>query len=511
MRRPLAALWAAALAATTATALGVLGAPAATSAGTSPGASVRASAGALAEEAPFTIAARDKVVAYRFRGSPTVSVDLGLRLVGGASDFEVRSHRPDWSQEILTTWRAGAAEGTLPQGTQQSFRRLGRFLTVDYRTLDGELAHRHAVSPCLNQWESQRVRPDAEPRNLYPYYCPWNPYTVGSVQGVQAGWSTGLPSHKRLDLARGRYDVTVRPARAWARSLGMTAADGASVRLVVKRWTEEDGHDHEHRAMRQTAQPRQVPRAPVARAAASEPATASAGALAGPRPDLRSLPAFDIGLNRQGTILRFAANVWNAGDSPLVVDGFRRDGEDVMDAYQYYFDSDGNQVGYDLVGEMRYHAANHQHWHFQDFARYRLLTPDKRHVAKSRKVSFCLANTDAVDYTVEGAEWRPDNTDLNTACGESDSLSVREVLSAGSGDTYHQYRAGQAFRIKDLPTGWYLIAVEANPRNVLVEHDTTDNDSYRRVWIGGEPGGKRRIRVPQVGIIDESVGGRGWW
>jgi hypothetical protein len=488
MRRLIAALSAAALAATTATIVVGSG-----------------TAATAADEPAFTLQTKDRVVVWKRRGSDDVAVDLGLYLEGGSSDFEVRSHRPDWDEKIVTTWTAGDLGGTFPQGTQRSFRRLHRFLVIDYRRLDGTLVHRSSVSPCLNQWQSQRTSPDAEPRNKYPYGCPWADFTVGSVQGVQAGWATRLPSWKRLGVTRGRYDVTVRVAKKWADALGMTAADAVTTRLVVRRRTADDGHDHTHRALRPTAQRRQpsAEATVVPRPAATEPTTPSAGAVAGPRPDLQSLPAFDIGLNRKRTVLRFSANVWNAGDSPLVVDGFRRDGEDVMDAYQYYFDTDGNQVGYDLVGEMKYHRANHQHWHFQDFARYRLLAADGSQVARSRKVSFCLANTDAVDYTVPGADWHPENTDLSTACGEDDSLSVREVLSAGSGDTYSQYRAGQAFRIKDLPKGRYWISVEANPRNVLVEHDTANNDSRRRVWIGGKPGGERRIRVPQVGIIEE--------
>ncbi len=71
---------------------------------------------------------------------------------------------------------------------------------------------------------------------------------------------------------------------------------------------------------------------------------------------------------------------------------------------------------------------------------------------KSKKQSFCLANTDAVDYTVPGADWHPENTDLSTACGGQEMQSIREVLPSGSGDTYYQYRTGQAFRIGTCPT-----------------------------------------------------------
>ncbi len=155
------------------------------------------------------------------------------------------------------------------------------------------------------------------------------------------------------------------------------------------------------------------------------------------------------------------------------------------------------------VGEMHWHAQNHQHWHFEDFARYRLLNADKTKAVRSTKQSFCLANTDAVDYTVPGADWRPENTDLSTACGGQDAVSIREVLSAGSGDTYLQYRYGQAFRIKNLPNGVYCVAVEANPLGNLAELDETNNDSLRKIRLAGH-GKHRRVKVTQVGIIDES-------
>ena len=167
-----------------------------------------------------------------------------------------------------------------------------------------------------------------------------------------------------------------------------------------------------------------------------------------------------------------------------------------MDAYQYFYDADGNQTGYEEVGEMHWHAGNHKHWHFEDFARYRLLDADKTQAVRSTKESFCLANTDAVDYTVPGADWQPENTDLSTACGGADALSVREVLSAGSGDTYMQYRAGQAFRLEDLPNGVYYIAVEANP---LGQPGRARRDQQRLAAARSTLGTSKNRRAPGQG------------
>ena len=169
-----------------------------------------------------------------------------------------------------------------------------------------------------------------------------------------------------------------------------------------------------------------------------------------PLPDLRSLPSTGIRVQR-GHFLAFGATVWNGGPSTLVVDGFRRADEDVMDSYQYFYDTEGDPAGHEQVGTMVWDARDgHTHWHFKDFARYRLLDADKEAIVRSKKEAFCLAATDAVDYTVPGANWEPWNTDLQTACGGYGSLAVREVLDVGSGDTYTQYRPGQSFNLDGL-------------------------------------------------------------
>ncbi len=143
----------------------------------------------------------------------------------------------------------------------------------------------------------------------------------------------------------------------------------------------------------------------------------------------------------------------------------------------------------------------HHHWHFRDFARYRLLDSDKEAIVRSKKEAFCLAATDAVDYTVPGANWEPWNTDLHTACGGPGSLAVREVLDVGSGDTYTQYRPGQSFNLDGLPDGIYFISVEANPKHNLYEADLTNNNSLRKVRIGTDRSGDRTVKVFDVGLI----------
>ena len=184
------------------------------------------------------------------------------------------------------------------------------------------------------------------------------------------------------------------------------------------------------------------------------------------------------------------------------MDGYAAVAPTTMDAYQYVLDENGQQLGYQRVGSMAWDPRDeHFHWHFKDFAQYSLVDKNKKQVYLSTKEAFCLANTDAVDYTVPGADWHPGNSDLESACGERNSLAVREILASGSGDTYDQYRPGQALSLKGRPNGTYYIKVEANPMRRLTESDTGNNsvpEDHRR-----GKSGKRTVKAEKVGLVEE--------
>ncbi len=86
------------------------------------------------------------------------------------------------------------------------------------------------------------------------------------------------------------------------------------------------------------------------------------------------------------------------------------------------------------------------------------------------------------------------------------AVATRSVRSARcsrpvGADTYAQFRAGQSFPIKNLADGVYYVRVLANPDNTLIESDTTNNESLRKVRIYTGPHGKRRVKVSQVGLV----------
>jgi lysyl oxidase len=449
--------------------------------------------------APVSLWAPAKATAYAYRNKTWT--DLGLRIIAEGAPFEIWSHRPTYDDGIDASWNSPGGDVALPDGSMTDFSGLERFVTL---TIDpkkkGEDTQTLMRKACLNGY-AERVRPDAPATSPYPVGCWYNPFSLGSVQGIQTGWASPILTQDRpFKIGPGHYTVTATINATYATAFGLSPAE--ATRTIDLTVTDEDGQ----------IGPEPVGRThgPVARPAAHRPTGPQGRAEDGPVPDLRSLPAWGIDMAENGNFLRFSATVWNAGNSPLVVDGFRRDGEDEMDAYQYFFDAAGNQTGYQDVGHMHWDPKpSHQHWHFEDFARYSLLDKNEVEAVRSKKEAFCLANTDAVDLTVPDAAWRPENTDLSTSCGDYSSLSIREVLAAGWGDTYTQYRAGQSFDLRDVPNGTYYIAVVANPEGNLVEASTDNNVALRKIKISGRPG-HRKVTVPQVGIIkEEQYGGTG--
>ncbi|WP_432157493.1 MULTISPECIES: lysyl oxidase family protein [unclassified Streptomyces] len=465
------------------------------------------------------IAATQSVTLDRWSGEPGVYLDLGTYLTVDGAPLEFRVTRASYkdpvvARQILRDGRRTTSR-TLPAGLVKDFKGLPGFLQVSVTDAAGKEVVKTAGTFCPNN-AAGRLRPDAPATSHYPESCPENPFTLGSVWGVEKGWAarTGTVDYENpVDLPAGEYTAKVSVAKKYRDLFGIPD-DRPTIKVTVRDVGDGDtGGGSEEGG---TAPLRSAARADhgdashgAPRAAARRPSGPARVPANTPRPDLRSLPAWGIAITdgEDGDApgrdyLAFSATVWNAGPSPLVVDGFRKPGQDLMDAYQYFYDGKGKQVGYTPTGTMEWDARDgHEHWHFTDFAVYRLLSEDRTKEVRSGKEAFCLANTDAVDYTVKNANWRPYNTDLSTACGEQNTISVREVLDVGSGDTYSQYRPGQSFDITDLPNGTYYIQVTANPEKRLHEANLKNNVSLRKVVLGGTPGA-RTVQVPPYDLVD---------
>ena len=509
------------------------------------GAGVASAAAAL--PALSFVAASTNVVAERFVDGDDVwfYLDLGVNLIAGKDPFEIRATRKSYKDPIVAKQivvRNGKKTAVaLPAGMVTDFGGLKNFTAITITDAKGAKVKSYQTDFCPNSYGSARTRRDAPAQNPYPQGCSrYNPFVLGDVWGIQAGWNGTIESMPRsarwtapdFDLKAGTYKVTVAlnkkyrdhfkiPVAQATVKLNLTVTDvvdedagaiaarkavqaRAAKAGVVGSIAEHGLHAGEGDASRQLSA-----YLPEFRPPARRPAVLAAAAVPkGPRPDLRSLPAWGISLE-QGQdpktgaadghwYMNFGATVWNGGTSPLLVDGFRRTGTELMDAYQYFFNAAGKEVGSVKAGTMEWDKrAGHMHWHFTDFAQYRLLKADKKVAVRSGKEAFCLANTDAVDYTLKNAKWRPQNTDLSTSCGGNTAVAVREVLDVGSGDTYDQSRPGQSFEVTDLPNGTYYIEVLANPKKKLAETSTTNNSALRKVVLSGTKTA-RKITVPPV-------------
>lgn len=435
------------------------------------------SASASSPASPLRLHAPNREVIYSYKGHAFFFT--GVQLIAVGQSFEIWSHRSDYHSPITSEWHHGSTVTQLPAGLMDDFSGLSRFIDVAIENDQGRVVLHRQSTICLNSYNSYRVVPDGAPHSLYPYDCPSNIFTLGSVQGIAAGWAADTPlfGYNSVHLVPGHYTMRLTITPQYRSLFGITMADAQrDVTLIVRKSKGGGGHPVPARPSTHAAGPSRSGRA------------LDAAPADGPRPDLAALPAWGMSLSRDGRYLNFSATVWNAGDSPLVVDGFREKGKAVMDSYQYFYDAQGNQVGYVPAGHMAWDPRpTHHHWHFEDFARYQLLDANRHDVQLSHKEAFCLAATDAVDFTVPGALWRPYNTDLSTACGDFSALAVSEVLPSGSGDTYEQYRAGQSFDLKSVPNGIYYVKIQANPDHVLTEQTFANDISLRKIRIGGTP------------------------
>jgi Lysyl oxidase len=442
------------------------------------------------------VATTSAVTAQRVAGSSRVDLDLGAFVVAGRSPFEVRVTRRSYHDPIVADQVVGTRDHR-SLGVVDNFAYLDGFLHLTLTDVAGQQVRSVDQDFCPDGY-AVRLRPDGADTSPYPVGCPRNPFILGYVWGIQAGW--GASTHDRLQpvdttgLPDGVYTAREEVSERYRKAFRIPAT---AVTVQVTLTT--------------------VARPPAPARRPAMPDTGAAAAPAGParvpdadRPDLVALPAWAVDVVGDNPTtpeveperLSFAAAVWNAGPSPFVVAGFRRPDEAVMDSYQYFYDSKGQRVGYAPVGTMEWDPQpEHHHWHFADFAGYRLLDSAKHEVVRSRKEAFCVASPDPINLFVRNAVWQPENTDLHTACGKEDSLTVQEVLATGHGDTYLNFVPGRALDIHDLPNGTYYIEVAANPKHLLYETDLSNDVALRKVILGGTPGA-RTVHVPPYQLID---------
>lgn len=493
----------------------------------------------------------DTVQGYAYDGFVYVDSPAWLGAYGESYEFLAKRATASAPVTLTKTVIRGNKRTTTkaPAALVDGLDGLKNGLTVKIATPQGKVLLEQTRSLCPAGSDRQRSQPTGRTEPVYPSFCGGSWFTKSTVFGVEEGWATRLDAYfevktKRTDLvmttiindpaanflglpAKGRSvkqklqivdecelwgceeiadQLMGQPAEGFstlaeedplaARAedlraqggahTGHTTSSGTDHRVNLFTLDSDQAHGGDHPSLGQ---------------AGSKPSTKKPARDS--LPDLVSVPAWQIGneVDGQGIDrLTFNAHEWNAGPGPLVVEGYRRGGSEVMDAYQFFY-RNGKEVGSTKTGTMEYHdAPEHDHWHFLDFASYELVTTKGKLVTTSGKQSWCLMPTDPVDLSVPGAVWRPEATGLDSACGERSALWLREVLPVGWGDTYSQEQT-QAFDLTGVRNGTYQIKITVNPNGNLHERTKSNNVSYRTVVLGGKPGA-RTVKVPPYQGID---------
>jgi Lysyl oxidase len=431
-----------------------------------------------------------------------VRADPGAYVTPVGKDFKLIVNRPDYDTpvtakqvdpdtgEILRTFTDDRLDGW------SGLAAFAHFTVVNRR---GDAVARQNVGFC--PYASVRLSDESPITSAYPFGCygGGSPFFRGTVWGLDMGWGSALSGgyyyggDLRWKARANAYTIRIEIDPDWTDLLAIAPDDAhAEVDVtVVDRATDASNP----RAFSEVgASPDAVASAPYPRTPiVTQPNPATL-------PDFFALPAWNISVRRG--YLNFNATEWNAGPAPMVVDGFRNDGESTMDAYQYFL-LDGEPVGRALIGQLEYVGGRHNHWHLEDFIRYSLLDADKNTIQVSPKHSWCLVPTDAIDLSIPNADWNAWAQDLQSSCNfyQPSSLWVREVVPVGWGDTYSQYFNGGGFDIRDLPNGRYYIRIEVNPAGSIREVTTANDTEDRLIRLRGR-GRDRRVIVPPWHGID---------
>ncbi len=496
--------------------------------------------------------ASSTVEAYGYDGWVYFDSAVWMAAYGQAYEFQAKRAKASDPVTLTKTVIRGDERTTTkaPAAIVDGLNGFKKGLTVQVVDSSGNVLVKKSRSLCLGASDRQRVEPTGNTEPIYPSFCGGNWFTKSTVFGIEQGWAGRLDTFFEIKTTRTNLRMTVTISDPVADFLGLPA-DGRTVsqrvkvidecaELACEEFGEEllgepdegfstlaegdaasthaehvraqtlgahadhgDSTESAHRANLFTLQDESQEHG------GDHPALGQSGSAPSNKtpaddtlPDLRSVPAWQIGVERSAgkDRLTFNAHEWNAGPAPLVVEGYRRGAGEVMDAYQFFY-RDGKEVGSTRTGTMKYHdAAEHDHWHFLDFASYELVKFDGSLVTTSGKQSWCLAPTDPVDLSVPGATWRPEATGLDSTCGDRSALWLREVLPAGWGDTYNQSQT-QAFDLTGVRNGRYQIRITVNPDGNLHERSLANNVSLRTVILGGEPG-KRTVTVPAYQGVD---------
>src|SRR2546427_11725144 len=115
------------------------------------------------------------------------------------------------------------------------------------------------------------------------------------------------------------------------------------------------------------------------------------------------------------------------------------------------------------------YAPCHGHYHFNNYANYRLLDSNGQSAATGLKIGFCL---------LDSIRWS------SSAPSSARYTCSNQGIQRGWGDLYDSTLDGQWIDITGLPDGNYIIEVEANPLGIIQESSYGNNLVQVPISIG---------------------------
>jgi hypothetical protein len=194
------------------------------------------------------------------------------------------------------------------------------------------------------------------------------------------------------------------------------------------------------------------------------------------QPNLRAFPASSLSIVDNAVTgnpeLRFSVTSWNSGFGQLELRAGAVLSPTEQEVWQRVYDTQG---GYTQrkAGVFRYHD-DHNHFHFDDFAVYRLAPVGAPEAGTSSKTTFCIIDTDKVDGRLSGAPRKA----VYTTCN-----AVVQGMSVGWGDTYGAHLPGQSIDLTGFTDGLYELTITVDPLDLLTETSNADNSACGLVQI----------------------------
>ena len=200
-------------------------------------------------------------------------------------------------------------------------------------------------------------------------------------------------------------------------------------------------------------------------------------------PDLQIMPPVELYIqydeNTSRKALRFSTTVANIGQGPLEMLGHYDPNTGKTMATQSI--QSRNEVLEKFVGYFVYHPT-HFHWHFENFTVFELRSYDPSNgalqqlLATTGKMSFCISDTMVLHSEIAGTPPQPEFPTCNPKV---------QGISVGWSDTYYSVVPGQHIDITNVPDGYYAVRSIADPDNLLLESNKTNNAVTVYVQIAG--------------------------